>query len=212
MKIPPNMTEEEVLEAIEICARGLASRFRFGYHTIEDMQQEARVLALEGLETYDPSRGKLRTFLWCHVHNRLYNNKRDNFQRPDKPCHDCPLRAYDPHLQESRSGCTAYSDLMECEWYNSWLRRNSNKRNIMSPIGIDNVRDENENSMKYHDKLADEIDLSIVIDAVDKDIPLSLRKSWIRLKTGIRLPKAEQEKLIEAILDIMEIEDGAKTG
>ncbi len=91
MNIPKGMTEEEVLSSIDRVANGLAYKYRFGYHGLDDMKQEARMLAIEGLDRYDSSRGKLETFLWTHVSNRLFNIKRNKYARPDKPCFDCPL-------------------------------------------------------------------------------------------------------------------------
>ena len=82
------MTEEEVLETIEKIANKLCYKFKFGYHGVEDMKQQATLFALEGLDSYDEKR-PLENFLWTHVRNRLFNYKRDNFERPDKPCFSC---------------------------------------------------------------------------------------------------------------------------
>lgn len=53
--------------------------------TVEDMEQEAALIAWEALDKYEGKKGSLGAFLWAHVHNRLFNFKRDNFQRPDRP-------------------------------------------------------------------------------------------------------------------------------
>ena len=90
MTIPSNMTEEQVIQTIDNIANRLASKFKFGYHEIEDMKQQARLFAWEGLKNYDGIR-PLENFLWTHVRNRLYNFKRNNFGRPDKPCDTCPF-------------------------------------------------------------------------------------------------------------------------
>src|SRR3990172_4720235 len=66
-KIPKGMTEKEVLNVIEEVISSLAYKFKFGYHSIEDMKQQARLYAWEGL---------------------------DKFERPDKPCKTCPFNAY----------------------------------------------------------------------------------------------------------------------
>ena len=105
MKIPEGMTEEDVLSSIDRVANGLAYKYKFGYYGVDDMKQEARLLAIEGLERYDSSRGKLETFLWTHVSNRLFNIKRNKYSRPDKPCFDCPLNAYDPDCKNSINQC-----------------------------------------------------------------------------------------------------------
>ena len=56
MKLPKNMTEEEVLKTIEHIANKLCYKFKFGYHGVEDMKQQATLFALEGLEAYDEKR------------------------------------------------------------------------------------------------------------------------------------------------------------
>ena len=82
LKFPSNIPEEEVLEIIEIVATRLCHKFKFGYHTAEDIKQQARMFAWEGLDKYDEIR-PLENFLWTHVRNRLYNFKRNNYSRPN---------------------------------------------------------------------------------------------------------------------------------
>lgn len=90
MKLPENHTEEQVLAAIENVVNSLAYKYTFFHHTLEDVKQEARILALEALPRYDGVRS-LEAFLWVHVNNRLMNFKRDNYERRDnKPCNKCP--------------------------------------------------------------------------------------------------------------------------
>ncbi len=199
MKLPANTTEDEVLEAMEIVAKGLAYKYKFGPHTLEDMRQFAKQFALEGLCRYDSSKGKLTTFLWTHVKNQLFNLKRNKFERPDKPCFNCPLSAYDPNCHYSYNQCTAYEDKDECVPYKNWYNRNERKRNIVSPIGIGNVKDEQERNMRINYDVGESIDNASLIATLDKNIPISLRKSWIKMKTDIKMPKAERTKLLDAI-------------
>ena len=202
MKIPEGMTEEEVLETIETVAVRLAGRFKFGYHTIEDMRQQARMYAWQGLDTYDNMR-PLENFLWTHVRNRLFNFKRDKFQRPDKPCLNCPLNAYDPECKESDSGCTAFNNLPDCEHYSGWLDRNVAKKNIMLPIGLGNVRDENEKNLRSKNRDAENIDLREIFELIQAEIPMSLRADWLRMRYDIRIPKQRRIKVREAIEHIL---------
>ena len=104
-KLQNNVTEEEFLQVLENISKRLAHKFKFGYHTYEDMKQQAAIFALEGLEKYDNSR-PLENFLWTHVRDRLFNYKRDNFQRPDKPCLTCPF--YDPMNKQSFNQCAKF--------------------------------------------------------------------------------------------------------
>ena len=75
------------------------------------MKQQAAIFALEGLEKYDNKR-PLENFLWTHVRNRLFNYKRDNYQRPDKPCLSCVF--YDAHCATSTNQCNEYDDKTNC--------------------------------------------------------------------------------------------------
>jgi len=207
MNIPKGMTEEEVLSSIDRVANGLAYKYRFGYHGLDDMKQEARMLAIEGLDRYDSSRGKLETFLWTHVSNRLFNIKRNKYARPDKPCFDCPLKAYDADCQNSFSQCLEYEDKFDCDLYASWQKRNTAKKNIMCPIEMGNVKDENESSMRKQDTVADELDFINMIDLIDSKIPVSLRKSWVKMKNDVKIPKSERVKLINFIKELIPEED-----
>ena len=60
--IPHGMTEDEVVQTINLIANRLAGKFKFGYHELEDMKQQARLFAWEGLENYDGVR-PLENFL-----------------------------------------------------------------------------------------------------------------------------------------------------
>ena len=91
MKIPKNYNEQEVMDIITSISNKLASKFKFGYHDIDDMKQQAMLFAWEGLENYDGIR-PLENFLWVHVKNRLYNFKRNNYSRPNKPCENLPIQ------------------------------------------------------------------------------------------------------------------------
>ena len=89
-KILNKVNESEFLEVWEKISKKLGYKFKFGYHSHEDMKQQAAIFALEGLKNYDNKR-PLENFLWTHVRNRLFNYKRDNYQRPNKPCLTCPF-------------------------------------------------------------------------------------------------------------------------
>lgn len=202
MNIPQGMTENEVIEIIDKVARGLAPIFRFGYHTIEDMRQQAKIIAIEGLDKYDATR-PLENFLWTHVRNRLYNFKRDNYERPDKPCLNCPLNAYDPGLKYSDSGCKLHHQLINCGPYSQWYNRNAPKRNLMNPTDIDNINDEKEKNTKVNDESLEAVDTKVVFDVIDKYLPINMREDYIKLKYGIKIPKKRKDEIIESIRSIL---------
>ena len=194
MTIPSNMTEKQVLQTIDNIANRLASKFKFGYHEIEDMKQQARLFAWEGLKNYDGIR-PLENFLWTHVRNRLYNFKRNNFGRPDKPCDTCPF--FDRNFLNSKGyGCKAYDNHEECDLFLGWMNRNTAKRNIMNTSKLDlDIQDRNSVENKF--------DRSDIFNLVDSSLPVQYREDWIRLTNDLKLPKARKEIIVEIVLNIL---------
>ena len=86
MKIPKNMTEEEVIETIQNVVKRVSYNFKFAFYDVEDIEQEAFIIGMEALDRYDETR-PLENFLFVHIKNRLKNFKRDNYIRyePEKP-------------------------------------------------------------------------------------------------------------------------------
>ena len=113
VKIPKNLSESEVLAVINNVVNRLARKFVFGYHDVEDIKQQGTLYALEALANYDNER-PLENFLWIHVRNRLFNYKRDNYERPHLPCLQC--EKYD----EDTLKCKPYHDIFECTTYSMW--------------------------------------------------------------------------------------------
>ena len=75
-----NEINPEHFSIIQRIAKQLAPRYVFGSYEREDIEQEATILALDGLKRYDGVR-PLENFLYTHVSNRLKNFKRDNYFR-----------------------------------------------------------------------------------------------------------------------------------
>lgn len=194
-----NVTEEEFLIVLDNISKRLGHKFKFGYHSYEDMKQQAAIFALEGLEKYDNKR-PLENFLWTHVRNRLFNYKRDNYQRPDKPCFTCPF--YDAQCKKSTNQCVEFSNKNDCELYNSWELRNNNKKNIMKPVGIEDVKDYG----SYNKSKGDVLDLVLnqeIIDLLDEKIPQAYRETYLRLKYGEKICRNDLNKLINIIREIL---------
>lgn len=197
--LPNGVTEEQFLSVLDNISKRLGHKFKFGYHSFEDMKQQAAIFALEGLQKYDNKR-PLENFLWTHVRNRLFNYKRDNYQRPDKPCLTCPL--YDPHCKKSTSQCTEFNNKTDCELYLAWDTRNSSKKNIMKPVGMEDLKD----APQPHNKLADIPDSIFnqqIIDLLDQHIPAQYRETYLRLKYGEKIYKSDMNKLQAVILQIL---------
>lgn len=193
------VSEEELLQVIENISKKLGYKFKFGYHEYEDMKQQITVFALEGLKNYDGIR-PLENFLWTHVRNRLFNYKRDNYQRPNKPCLTCPL--YDAHCIQSKSQCTKYSDKNECELYKSWSERNNTKKNLMylTPVEDYSSLDKPDHKVILSDKIANKE----IFDLLDNRLNGEERELYLRLRGGSKLTKIEMNKLVAKIKKILD--------
>ena len=82
MKKPDNLSEQEVIEVITRVSKKLAPKFVFASYEAEDIEQEAFLMGVEGLDRYDSSK-PLENFMYTHINNRLKNFKRDNYYRFD---------------------------------------------------------------------------------------------------------------------------------
>lgn len=193
----PQVSETELLRVIEVISKKLAYKFKFGYHEIEDMKQQISIFAIEGLKNYDHKR-PLENFLWTHVRNRLFNYKRDNYQRPDKPCLTCPL--YDPNKKQSSSACLKYQNKDDCELYAKWSVRNSSKKNLMYWSTIEEIKD-------YSNIFTDDSSLNIndkeILDILDAKLNGEYRIIYLKLRSGSKVNKADMEKLINQIKIIL---------
>lgn len=159
------------------------------------MKQQAAIFAIEGLENYDNKR-PLENFLWTHVRNRLFNYKRNNYQRPDKPCLKCPL--FDKNLQNSTNGCTKFKDKNDCDPYKAWSNRNETKKNIMQPSFI-----EDDSQLMKPNTLANFAENKEIIQFLDHNVESEYRESYLKLKHGVKLPKQQLLKLQTHIKELM---------
>ncbi len=78
MKIPKNMTEQQVVDQINIVVNRMSARYTFYGYEIDDIKQEAFIICMDALDRYDQKR-PLENFLAVHLSNRLKNFVRDNF-------------------------------------------------------------------------------------------------------------------------------------
>ena len=189
----PVVSDEEFVQVLEKITKRLAHKFKFGYHSVDDMKQQAAIFALEGLKNYDHKR-PLENFLWTHVRNRLFNYKRNNYQRPDKPCLTCPL--YDPQYKVSNNQCSKFLEKNDCEPYAVWNKRNEAKKIISKPSCIEDL------SLLPGDASFNEN--NEIIQFLDENIKTEYRDSYLKLKHNHKINKSELTKLQKHIREIME--------
>lgn len=78
MKIPKNMTEDQVINQILKVVDKIAPKYAFQGYEVDDIKQEAFIICIEALERYDENR-PLENFLSVNLSNRLKNFVRDNY-------------------------------------------------------------------------------------------------------------------------------------
>jgi len=190
------VTERHFLETIDKICYKLLHKFKFGYHNIEDMKQQAYIFALQGLENYDPSK-PLENFLWTHIRNRLFNFKRDKYQRPDKPCNNC--EHYDKEYEQSMSQCSKFECKNNCTLYNNWYIKNNNKKNLMQ---ISHTEKSEYIPSKQKD-LSESIANQEIIRKIDPHIKVHLRKYYLMVLYGQKIPKKYNNLLLQHIKEIL---------
>ena len=82
MNVPDGINEEDAYNIIMKVAKRLAPKYVFATYEAEDIEQEAFLIGVAGLEKYDKSR-PLENFMYTHINNRLKTFKRDNYYRLD---------------------------------------------------------------------------------------------------------------------------------
>jgi len=195
-ELPNGVSTEEFLLVLENISKRLAHKFRFAYHSVDDMKQQAAIFALEGLKNYDKKR-PLENFLWTHVRNRLFNYKRNNYQRPDKPCHSCPF--FDKGCKVSINQCEKFTNKDDCELYAAWAKRNEAKKNIIQPGYI-----ESNTSFSPSTTIEPLLENKELIKFLDSNIQTEYREIYLKLKHGLKINKSDLKKLQNHIAKLME--------
>ena len=171
MKTPKGMNEQEVVDTILKISKRLAPKYVFSGYDIEDIEQEAFLIGMKGLDKYDPSR-PLVNFMYTHVNNRLKTFKRDNYYRLDYG-----------------SGAQKIQD---------------QKKSLLEPLSIDSIY-----GICYADSIVSDLHINELLDLIDRKLPSSLRRDYLKLQCNAPLPKGRKAHIIEIIQKIIngELED-----
>lgn len=186
-------TEKEITQAIRKISQRLASKFKFGYFTDEDIEQEVAIICIEAVKSYDGKR-PLENYLWSCTKNRLCNLKRNKYERLDKPCLKCPL--YDPKKLCSTSECSEYEEKTDCKIYRDWLTRNSCKKTLMNSSGIEG---EGNNPAETEEQNYEKLDREAIEDLIDRELPATMREDYVRFKFGLRINRIKSELIFAEI-------------
>ncbi len=182
--------EDEVTRIILEVTHNVSPAFRFGYHSKTDIAQEGAIFALELLEHpgYDFKR-PLAGFIYVHVRNRLSNYRRKHYMRTEPPCKCCDI--FNPPLSP-------------CGKWKAWNERNIKKQNLMRPLDVYSIADENERTMRQESTTDGDIAVEELMSLIDENLPVSMRADYLKLRSGVQIPKTRMEEVRAAIMEIID--------
>lgn len=192
MKKTPLHHEARFLIAVENIGKQLIKKFKFGYHEVEDMKQQIMVLAIEGLKKYDKSR-PLENFLWTHVHHRLFNFKRNQYQRPNPPCLTCPL------FKKDTKECSKYRNKDDCDLFRNWSKINNAKKNLMNL----QIMEDQTSYIDQKENLEDEAEKNEISRICNEHLTGEMRTLYLKVKSGIKISKSDNLKLADTIRKLL---------
>lgn len=189
-----NLEKSDVLDTIEKVSVRF-SHFKFGIHGADDIEQFSRMACLKVLDKYDGVR-KLENFLHVAVKRLVINLHRDELIRKDPPCRFC---------HNSIDGHTDHPDHHYCKSYMDWVKRNKTKQNIAIPLDLSSIDDTNEENTRDE---TGEFDLttSELIAIVDEYLPAQYRQTYLKMKSGVKVPKAERLEVERLVLEILKVD------
>lgn len=108
------MTEQEVLQKINIVVNRIAPKYTFNGYDVDDIKQEAFIICMDALDRYDELR-PLENFLSVNLSNRLKNFVRDNYytkndEEKKKVLNPTQL-SYEDNIQEDYHDSDKHLDL-----------------------------------------------------------------------------------------------------
>lgn len=188
-------TETEILESIKRVSDKLKSKFRFGYHENDDIEQEITIICLKAMSKYDGERS-LDNFLWVSCKNRLCNFKRNKYIRLEPPCIECPF--FDPKMQQSTNQCSKFLCKSNCQEYEDWCKKTDRKKDLVNKakggdIGVNNNLD------KEFNYIDSPHDVEKILETIDRELPVELREDYVKFKYGIKLHHNKKTILMAAI-------------
>ena len=69
----------------------------------------------------------------------------------------------------------------------------------MAPVNMSGMKDEGESILKQHKCTTDNLYKTHVLEYIDKNMPIDLRKDYLRFNNGLKVPKARKAAVLEAI-------------
>ena len=196
MNLPPGVTEEAFLTAINNLGGVLAAKFSFGSYEPEDIRQMVAVDALEALPRYHPEKGSLEGFLYRHCANRLSNRRRNETgARNDPPCAVC-------HAAVKGTG-SGHADGLWCPEYSAWQARNQVRANLARPVTLEGIPERTGPSTVEAATAEREL-----AQRIDEQLPIELRSFYLRMLADDPIDTVYRQKVQRAVAEILGIDWG----
>lgn len=201
MKLPKGWSEQQFLDEVEQVVRLLAPDFKTYQDDIEDVKQDARMWAIEGVRRYDPAKGKLAGFLYTHIKNRLSNMRRKQYYCGECPCNLC---------KGGQPGGTRHEDRQFCEVYLAWIAKNNSKQNVVTPTSLSNTDDDTEEALWLEYDFSGNLALSEALEKIDVELPFAMRATYLQMREGIKnINRDAREAVMDKIREILGDKDDA---
>ena len=176
---------QKTIQTIQKVAKNVAPKYTFGYYDRDDIEQEAFILALDGLKHFDPEISSLENFLYTHINNRLKNFLRKNYVRLSYECKHCNNE--DP----------------ECEYCERRRWRFASKKHLMDPIDIDKINSDREKNMSVNYNFLDKMELDEIFSIINQHLDIHLRVDYLKMLEGVYVPKHKRELIESIIINIL---------
>lgn len=193
MYVPPGLTEDEVLATIEKVCYRLARKYTIVNmntfcFSIEDLEQQCFQWALERLPAYIPDR-PLENFLQFCLKNKLNNLKREKFKRVEIPCKSCAAEDFCNNGEP-------------CARHLEWITSNKSKMDILCPVFLGNIEEENEKGLQCRD-VRGGLEAEELSEKISERLPPHLRPHYLRLIDGVPIGAFHRAKIREMVADII---------
>ena len=175
----------EILQTIQKVSKALSKKYSFGYYDREDIEQEAFIIALEGIGKFDPEISSLENFLYIHIGNRLKNILRKQYYRKEFECKVCKGEELCDNCKRRR-----------------W--RFDVKKHLMDPIDIENVNDNKESNMYTTPNFLENMELDEIFLIINRELEIHLRIDYLKMLEGLHVPKIRRILIENRLLEILE--------
>ena len=178
----PNLSEEEVLKILDKVLTVVSQQFPFGVYSTDDIYQEGFLICVEQLLPAYTGQSPLENYLNVSLRNRMRNFIRDNSTIYHFRCPLCN--------NENTPNCVRCTK--------SRLDFAA-KKNVTTPLNIDDI---SEDILSY-DWFDIENENSEFSQLISRNLPISMRAGYLKLKDGINIPKSRKDEVISRIRDIL---------